>query len=412
MQDTEAEERSVAKDSTWTIFTYSPINELDEMYNIIESNEGERIYPKGDSICQSLLDVFGSDIRENLNMKVIEGMWIGASPLSFLRWFMASTGSENLTIQRATGWSPIRSLMWTQDSLNRSFPYWSGRDLAKDKIKFLARKGASLHYKENDISLTRKAMYEAATFYLWCEILQELEIDIPSFFEEEIVQSPQQYEGWDNEGLTKLFRGWKFYLLNEDEYEWDSRSYCSNCECKLETFWHYYLREFQRVYCTERSRDHGEVEDDDKVDDEDQISDDEKMGNDVEVEDVEVDDDEVEDDEVEGDEVEDDEVEDDEVENDEVEDNDPNDKSDDDDDDDEEEEAEEVEEVDDDDETGDDDEIGNNDEVRHDDDETFVNRVYKTYKTGRNICKPCYEASRFMDEMQSLKLPMPGSFDP
>lgn len=219
---------------SWMFFVLSAGNESDEMYDVIESEEGENFYPKGSSICRSLLDVFGSDIRENLNISLIKHIWLFASSLLFLQWFMASTDSEALAIHKATGRSPIPFIISGMESFltNRAFFF----NVAKDKIKFLAKKGASLHYGQPYGSPTSVAMERATNFSFWCETLQELGVDIESFVEDEIKQGSLQKRGWSKETLVKLFRGSTLY-----KRKWDRCYRCPNCGSQKPTCWKVYL---------------------------------------------------------------------------------------------------------------------------------------------------------------------------
>lgn len=276
----------------WRFYCFSAYRESDEFYNIVESDEGETIHPRKSSVCQLVLDVLGSNIRENLIYGRIERLWSFSNSLLFLKWFMASTNSEALTIHRDTGWSPIAFMMYR-------LPYHSFRDpdldpgVAKDKVKFLANKGASLHHVTKIESPTARAMRSCCSFYLWCEILEELGIDFESFVEEEIGQGFLQKEGWSKTTLMDLFRDSIHRNLlqksnlqksNEDEFWWDAYNRCSSCGSPTQTFWELYLEHYKNAYVLDignnNASDDREVsdEDEDKVSgDDDEVRDDEKL---------------------------------------------------------------------------------------------------------------------------------------
>ena len=59
-------------DQSWKFFTLSTSFESDEAYEVVDTKEGEKIIPRKNSICQLLLDVFGSDIRKNLDSETVD----------------------------------------------------------------------------------------------------------------------------------------------------------------------------------------------------------------------------------------------------------------------------------------------------------------------------------------------------
>lgn len=387
----------------WWFFIWSTRFESDEMYTIVKSNEGEKIYPRKDSTCQLLLDAFGSDIRDNLTDFKIERIWVYARSLLFLKWFMNSTHSEALTIRRDTGWSPIWALLnfsYGFTILNHQAQY----DLTKQKIKFLIERGASLHYSKYGETLTTSAMKNAEMFYLWREVLQELEIDIPIFLEEEAEQISLQNRGWSPKHIVALFQASTFSKSERSRFEWDEYHRCLRCGSRIKTFWQFYLEYFQRKYSglggrtNDKLGDHGRVENADQIDideagDNDEVYQDDEVndGDEIDDDDETKNDDEVDD----GDEINDE----DETKNDDEVDNDNEADSDDEFDD-----KEDFE----DDEIGDDDKAS--DEERGDNDElTWVDEPYEDYMTYlREPCMSCDEALRLM---QSFKPSMPGSFD-
>ena len=300
-------DRGSSSYESWLFLCSSAGLESDEMYNVIESDEGEKIYPKYESVCQSLIDAFGSDIRKTLAKSDISAIWHFSRSLLFLKWFMASTGSEALTIDRDTLWSPITSLLmdWNSDFNYNKFSF----DLTKEKIKFLEEKGASLHYTKWPESLTSGAMKHAITFKLWREILEELGIDIQTFTKEEIDKGPLHQKGWSEGTLMNLFREPKLKNSNEDLSEWDEIDHCSKCGSRKPTFWDLYREAIRsgdficevdddNVY-NDEIEDDGEVshhsrggDDDDKLrvknevsendDDDEEISENDEVSNDDE----------------------------------------------------------------------------------------------------------------------------------
>lgn len=58
------EEGHSDNDRSWELFVLSTRLESDEIYDVIESDKGEEVYPRRNSICQLLLDVFGTDIKK------------------------------------------------------------------------------------------------------------------------------------------------------------------------------------------------------------------------------------------------------------------------------------------------------------------------------------------------------------
>lgn len=247
-------------DPSWATFLMQTVYESDGMYNVIESHEGKKIHPKVRSTCQSLLDVFGTDIKENLNMPIVELVWFMGGSLMFLEWFMISTNSEALTIRRDTGWSPLFCLVLRPDPY-QNLPDEEGdayRNLTKEKIKYLIRRGASLHYAEDGYTVTARAMSEARTFFLWREVLQELGIDIQAFMEEETEQKCFQSHNWATGLLVLLFRDSFLPRWTEERYEWDEFRYCSRCGSQMQPLWEYYLEflHLERLQLGDRSYEH------------------------------------------------------------------------------------------------------------------------------------------------------------
>jgi hypothetical protein len=226
---------------SWQLLIFSTSYESDETYDFDDSHEGRKIYPKRDSFCQLLLDKFGPDVKRNLTEDIIDQIWCHASSMRFLEWFMASTDSETLTVCKETGRSPIRKLffMWDFRGISDDF------DLSQNKIKFLARKGASLHYSKNDVSITKAASRKARSWLFWCITLLELEVDLSSFAKQEFIQGA--FQGWIEVALVILFDQHRFILERRDVYEWDDEFLCSNCEDPVPTFWEVYLMALEKL---------------------------------------------------------------------------------------------------------------------------------------------------------------------
>lgn len=209
------DDKDLRVDQSWKFFTLSTSLESDEAYDVVDTKEGEKIFPRKNSICQLLLDVFGSDIRKNLDHETVSEVWSFASSFQFLKWFMALTGSETLTVCKETGRSPIRSMVSTWDN----FRFQLNFEMTTDIVKFLVGKGASLHYSENDESITHRAMRGAINWLAWCGILQQLKVDIPSFFEKETISWPLRV--WHTEELMILFHLRHYIARDWKKYKWD-----------------------------------------------------------------------------------------------------------------------------------------------------------------------------------------------
>lgn len=342
----------VSYSASWQFFIFSTSCELDEAYDFVDSHEGRKIHPKRNSICQLLLDVFGSDIRENLTASIVDHIWCYATSLRFLKWFMASTDSETLTVCKETGRSPILKLFVMWDI----YHLWAGDvDLVKDKFEFLVRKGAPLHYSANRLSITAWASRTPRRWVLWCFILLELKVDLPSFFNQEIIQGACL--GLKKATLLTLSSHFHFIVKSWDKYKWDAEFLCSNCEGPVATFWKFYLKAIQRLSSPRKLSESDEIsDDDDGTSEERHISASEGVeeGNDVN-------------------------------------------------------EGDDVDEA-----YG----CFIHDFFTHDNSTNeflsgFVDHIYKDYSNRRDIiCRRCNEASKLMDELQSSQPPMPGRFIP
>ena len=384
----------------WTFFCTSVIFESDEMYKIIQSNEGERIYPQEPSLCQLLLDVFGSDIKKNLNVDIIQRIWKWSDSLLLLKWFMSSTNSEALTIHRDTGWSPIFVLLRDFDNSISYWPYsmknFTHEDaylyLPKEKIKFLVEKGASLHYTEDGVSLTTIAMRYARTFYLWCELLQELEIDIQGFLEEEPEQRPLGDRVWSKTTTLAFFQESMRNKPRIGIFGWDFKYYsCSRCDSDIPSFWKFYLDSFEYDFSDFDNRTNDKADDHGRLKFAGQTSVEESGDNDDVFQNDEIDNDDdaakvEKDDEAENDK---------EVDNSEELDNGV--ETDDDD----------VEDV----EDGDDEDVTLADKLRKIYFQKYRIGLYYGSLCNKCLCDSCQEETQLLNDMQSLTSSMPGSFD-
>lgn len=409
--------------SLMTLFCLHTYSESDEMYNVIQSNEGEKIYPRIKSTCQLMLDIYGSEIRESLTWGYIRNIWMASGSLLFLRWLM-TLDSEAFTIDRDTAWWIIVTLLLAPSFRSPKSPLYNSYarlDSTKEKIKFLVERGTSLHHVEDGETLTSRAMTDAAAFHLWCDVLQELKIDLHAFFEEEAEQNLFQMPTWNKRTYLALFRESALHKSDRDKFEWDDGHYCLRCESLLLTFWEYYLSVFTK-YSSKFS--HDEVENAGKVGNyiceiqDSSEHDDEVCQNDESVSDDQDEEFSNDDDEPGND---------DEVKNDNPAENDPdvenkadieienemrkdnkkaeNDKK----------AGNNV--------NDNDDEVNNIDQASSDEDErkdtdeevTLADRIYEIYKThfGEGLCKSCQETSSSSSSSQLFMnhLPMPGSFD-
>lgn len=274
-------EGHIDNDRSWELFVLSTRSESDEIYDVIESDKGEEVYPRRDSICQLLLDVFGMDIKKNIRLVHIQEIWFNAQSLLFLKWFMSTIKSETGVTYRDIGQSLIlRIASWTDISRF----YWNNFELVRDKVKLLVVKGASLHYTMHRQSPTTVAMGKAFRFHWWCKILLALGTNIQSFVEDEIEQGPLQEEGWNKETLMELFRDLIRNNLDKVKLERFDISSCIKCGSLRRTLWEFHLEDIKSgdFIC--------EVNDDEEFDDEEFNNDDDEVDDDEE---VVVDDDEV-----------------------------------------------------------------------------------------------------------------------
>lgn len=219
---------------SWKVFSLSTSLESDETYDVINTNEGEKIFPKKNSICQLLLDVFGSNIKKNLDIRMVDLIWSCASSFRFLKWFMALNDSETLAVCKKTGRSPIRSMVSAWDN----FRFHISIEMILDVVEFLVGKGASLQYSKNDISITHRAMGGALKWRTWCAILQHLEVDIPSFFEQETISWLGHI--WSKAELMLLFHYRRYIGMNWEKYKWDDEPSSDDAH-PIPTFWVFFL---------------------------------------------------------------------------------------------------------------------------------------------------------------------------
>lgn len=229
------DDKDLLVDQSWKFFVFSTFFESDEAYDVVDTKEGEKIFPRKNSICQLLLDVLGSDIRKNLTSKIVDEIWSCASSSRFLKWFMASTDSETLTVCKETGRSPIRYMVSTWNNSRFQVDFKT----AIDKVEFLIGKGASLHYSENDESITQTAMRGATNWLAWGVILKQLKVDIPSFFEKETISWPLRV--WSKEELMMLFYQRHSICMTLEKYKWDEEPLSSNDADRIPSFWLSYL---------------------------------------------------------------------------------------------------------------------------------------------------------------------------
>lgn len=237
--------------------------------------KARKFAPKYKTLCQLLLDIYGSDIRKNLPLELIQGIWLYSSSILFLKWFMTSPHNEAFAINRNAGWSLIKYLL-RYARFELPFPNDEPKarlDLMKEKIKFLVEKGASLHYIEDGKTLTSIAMKSAAGFYIWCEVLQELRVDIHAFLQEEAEQSPFGLSEWSKSTSFALFL-FREQTLNKskrDMYAWDDKRFCSRCEYSIPTFWKFYLAFCEKMFSKFSKWSNDEVDDPSRIEDAGQI---------------------------------------------------------------------------------------------------------------------------------------------
>lgn len=250
-----------------TLFYLNTYSELNKMYKVIQSNEGEKIYPCRESTCQLILGIYGSYIRENLTSEIIHDIWLASGSLLFLKWVMTSANSEAFTIHRDTGWQVIKSLLSAQSLYSVMPPYdaFARFDSSKEKIKFLVERDASFHHIEDRTTLTSIAMRSAAGIHLWCYVLQELKIDIHAFLEEEADQNTLRLPYWNSKTSLAFFLKSTLLQPNRDRFEWDNVRHCLRCGSRLLTFWEYYVGFWTDFSSKPSDGNHDEVEDVGKV---------------------------------------------------------------------------------------------------------------------------------------------------
>ena len=212
---------------SWFLLFYLASYEQDDNYILIDSGEGRRVYPKTDSAAVWLTKAFLSEISNNLDMKVIEIIWIEARSLLFLEWFLDITQSTNLSVCLETGWSPIVEI------LSYRFCHWSDYDLITSKIRLLIEMGASPHYRRcktmdgpHGVTPTSLLILDPVILVEWREILQEKHVDIEHFVEQELKEGPLLHDGWNKETLLKLFA----VHLDHEQGRSDPRGWWHRCD--------------------------------------------------------------------------------------------------------------------------------------------------------------------------------------
>jgi hypothetical protein len=130
----------------------------------------------------------------------------------FIEFFCSLTDNANHLYNEEHDFALIESIMRSRDN-SRIIP----------DLRYLFRKGVSLHISSY-WTITSVALEGPRQFAVWCTVLQELQVDIDQFVDEELEVDSLGTEEWTKRALLNLFETWnRASSLNPGP---------ENCACK------------------------------------------------------------------------------------------------------------------------------------------------------------------------------------
>lgn len=218
--------------SSWEFLVFLIEGDKDSFYSINHHtlDQRRRIYPKVQSLAVQTVVMFLKDISENLPRLILGEIWTRARSTLFLEWFTEITKSADRMVYKDTGWTLLNVVI--KEGF-RSPPYywrWELKDylqLQTAKIKLLVSMGGSAHYNACKASIhpcEESIIPDLILTPYGCtmliKILQEFEISIEHYVEQELKEGPLNQFGWSKEALMHVFLKGNYVRHHMNYFHW------------------------------------------------------------------------------------------------------------------------------------------------------------------------------------------------